>query len=94
MRAAKTMHMLVKIHHLETIELIRHLLDLLRLALLNLFHARGIPLDVGSWGFLVQSARLDGSARHLAIVDVLDPVVAHGTCFNSCSAHLGCWVGM
>lgn len=73
------MHVLVKVHHLETIKLIRHLFYLLLLARLDDLDSRRVPFDVRAWSRLVLAARLDGAAGNLAVVDVLDAVM---TCWT------------
>lgn len=40
------MHMLVKVHHLETVKLVGNSLDSLSFSRLNLFHPWRIPVDV------------------------------------------------
>jgi len=88
MRAAQTVHVLVEIHHLKTIELVRHVLDLFLLAGLDGFDAWSVPFDVYPRGFLILSAGFDGATGNLAIVDVLNSVVPHGACFDPCPVHL------
>jgi hypothetical protein len=44
-RAAQAVVVLIEVQHLETLELLRHLLDLLLLARLLLLHARIVPDD-------------------------------------------------
>lgn len=44
MGASETVHMLVEVHHLESVELIGHCLDLLLLALLDILDALSIPV--------------------------------------------------
>jgi hypothetical protein len=78
MCAPQAVHVLVEIHHLEPIELRRHLLDLLRLARLLHLDALGIPLDVLARRRLVLPPSFDGTAGDFAIVDVRDLVVADG----------------
>lgn len=75
MCAPQTVHVFVEVHHLEPIELVRNLLDLLLLARLNSFHALSIPLDVFAWRGLVLASSLDGAAGDLSIVYVCDFVV-------------------
>jgi hypothetical protein len=38
--------MLIEVHHLEAIELIRHLFDLLLLTQLDNLHTRSIPISI------------------------------------------------
>jgi hypothetical protein len=78
MCAPQAVHVLVEIHHLEPIELRRHLLDLLRLARLNHLDAIGIPLDILARRRLVLPTSFDGTAGDFAIMDVRDLVVADG----------------
>lgn len=83
------MHMLIEVHHLEAIELIRYLLDLLCLALRNRLDTRCIPLDICTRCFLVLTSRFHSAAGYFSIVDVLNPVIAHGARLNLCSVHVG-----
>lgn len=46
MRASQTVVVLIEVHHLETIELVRNLLNLLLLTRLDDLDALGIPADV------------------------------------------------
>jgi hypothetical protein len=82
MRASQAVHVFVEIHHLEPIELIRHLLDLLFLARLDGLDSRIIPFDIGPRSFLVLSPHFDSPARYFSIVDILDLVV------TNCTRHL------
>jgi hypothetical protein len=101
MRAPQAVHVLVEVHHLEPIELRRHLLDLLRLARLLHLNALGIPLDVLSRRRLVLPPSFDGTAGDFAIVDIRDLVVADGAsddigrthicllaCYSFCSGNV------
>jgi hypothetical protein len=81
-------HVLVKVHHLESIELVGDFLNLFFLAGLNCLHALSIPLDVGSGSFLVLSTSFDCATGELAIMDVLNSVVAQRAGLDSCSAHV------
>jgi len=87
MRAPQTMHMLIEVHHLETIELSRNLLDLLLLIVWNVLNTRRIPLDVFTSSLLVLSTSFDRTTRYFAVVDVLNSVVPHGACFDLGSTH-------
>ena len=85
------MHVLIKVNHLETSELSRHILDLLFFIGWNLLNAWSIPFDKGSWGFLVLTTSFDSPIGKLAIVYVLDPVEAHWARFDICFAHVACF---
>jgi hypothetical protein len=87
-RASQTMHVLVEVHHLESIELIADFLDLLLLAWLDGFNTFRVPFDVCTRCFLALSACLYGTAGDLSIMDVFDPVVAHGACCDLRAVHL------
>jgi hypothetical protein len=66
---------LIKVHHLEAVELIRDFLDLLLLARLDNLYAFGIPFDILTWSGLVLTTSLDSTAGNLSIVDVRNPMV-------------------
>jgi len=87
MRAPQTMHMLIEVHHLETIELSRNLLDLLLLIVWNVLNTWRIPFDVFTSSLLVLPTSFDGAARYFAIVDILNSVVPHRACFDLSSTH-------
>lgn len=61
MRASQTVHVLIKVHHLEAIELVRDLLDLFLLSRLNDFDTLCIPVLPLSDYFLISQ----GSTYHL-----------------------------
>lgn len=75
MSASQTVHMLVEVHHLEAIELVRNLLDLLLLAGLDDLYTLSIPTNVLAWSGFVLTTSLDSATRHLSIVNVSNPVV-------------------
>jgi hypothetical protein len=87
MRPAQTVHVLVKVHHLETVELIRDFLDLFLLARLDNLYALSIPLDILARCGLVLATSLNGAAGNLSIVDVRDLVVRDGTGYDVDFAH-------
>jgi hypothetical protein len=91
MRASEAVHVLVEVHHLETVELIGHCLDLLFLAWLNHFDTRRIPFDVCTRCFLVLTTSFDCAAGDFSVVYVLDLMVAHGACCDFRSIHVGFW---
>lgn len=88
MGASQTVHVLVEIHHLEAIELSRHVLDLLLFVGWGILNTWGVPLDECPWGPFVLTASFDRSVGHLSIVYVLNPVIAHWACFNLCATHI------
>jgi hypothetical protein len=88
MRASQTMHMLIKVHHLEPIELSRHLLNLLFFVIRDIFNTGRIPFDVCSGSFFVLPTSFDGTAGYLAVMNVLNLMVAHGACFDLGSTHV------
>ena len=67
--------MLVEVHHLESIELVRHLFDLLLLARLYDFHPFSIPFDVFAWRRLALATRLDSATGNFSIVYVRNSVM-------------------
>lgn len=75
MCASQAVHVLIEVHHLEAVELIRNLFDLLLLARLYDFDTFSIPLDVFAWRRLVLSTSLDGSTWNLSIVYICNLVV-------------------
>jgi hypothetical protein len=85
-------HVLVEVHHLEAIELIGDFLDLLFLSRLDSLNAWSVPLYVCPGSFLVLSASFDRAAGELAIVDVLNPVMAHRASLDLGSVHFGVWI--
>jgi hypothetical protein len=88
MRSPQTMHVLIEVHHLETIELSGNLLDFLFLIVWDILNTWRIPFDVCARGLLVLPTSPDSAARYLAVVDVLNLVVAHGACVDLSSAHV------
>jgi hypothetical protein len=89
MRASKTVHMFVEIHHLETIELIGHCLDHLFLARLDRFNAWRIPFNVCTRSLFVLTTSFDCTARHFPVVYVLDLMMAHRADPDLCPIHVG-----
>ena len=58
--------MLVKVHHLETIERVRDVLDLLLLAFWNLFDTWSVPVDIISLGsYSLEGRQKEHSTHHL-----------------------------
>jgi hypothetical protein len=91
MCAPQAVHVLVEIHHLEPIELRRHLLDLLCLARLYNLDTLSIPLDVLARRRLVLPTSLDGATRDLSVVDILNLVVSDRTCNDISRTHACCF---
>src|SRR5689334_12527429 len=87
-RASQTVHVFVEVHHLEAVELVCNFLNLFLFSRLNNLDTWSIPLDVCARSFLVLSACFNCAAGNLAIVYILNSMMAHRASFNLRSAHL------
>lgn len=87
MCASQTMHVLVEIHHLESIELIRSFLYLLRLPIRYNFNTFSIPFDILPWSWRVLATSSDCSVSNLTTTDVLDLVMPSRASSRFLSVH-------